>query len=62
MVKEDTPPGWLLGLVGVLFTDKLDATTLLLRARQYGDEHEKYGQTYGLVNACMVSQSVNRKT
>ena len=44
--------------MGGLFTDKLDATALLLNARQYGDEHVKYGQTYGLVNACMVGQSV----
>lgn len=57
MVKDDIPPGWLVGLVGGLLTVKLDATALLLMARQYGDEHVKYGQTYGLVNACMVSQS-----
>jgi len=45
MVKEEIPPGCLVGLVGGLFTDKLGATALLLKARQYGDEHVKYGQT-----------------
>ena len=57
IVNEDIP-GWL-GLGGGLFTDKLDATALLLKARQYGDEHVKYGQTYGLVNACMVNNETS---
>ena len=48
--------------MGGLLTVKLDATALLLMARQYGDEHVKYGQTYGLVNACIVSQSRKMKS
>ena len=47
--------------MGGLFTVKLGAIALLLKARQYGDEHVKYGQTYGLVNACMVGQSRKMK-
>lgn len=60
IVNEDIP-GWF-GLGGGRFIAKLDATALLLNARQYGDEHVKYGHTYGLVNACMSSQSRKSKS